>query len=170
MTKEDLIPIRTTERAKELGRKGGLSKSPIKQFTSRLNGLQNKKGITEEQKIVIALLHDRDFLGAMTELLKYQMIETKDFDRRDKVLKRVQKALPQKYLAVVQNVNGADKIADSIIAEAFGAESKESVDSKEAKGDSEAESVDSEAKSEENAKSVESDVESVENEAKSEDK
>ena len=42
MSKEDLIPITTTERAQELGRKGGLRKGTTKQIASKLR--EEKKG------------------------------------------------------------------------------------------------------------------------------
>jgi hypothetical protein len=49
MTKENLIPIRTHERAVELGRKGGQAKSPRKTIASIKNGLKNAAEKTKDK-------------------------------------------------------------------------------------------------------------------------
>jgi len=54
----NLIPIRTKSRARELGRKGGLSKSPKKAWANRLNAMK-KKGLTNENyKRIVAWMEE----------------------------------------------------------------------------------------------------------------
>lgn len=56
---KNLKPIRTTKRAKELGRKGGLVKSPKKRYMNQLNALK-KKGLANQRiQKIIDIMEDR---------------------------------------------------------------------------------------------------------------
>jgi len=58
MAKKDLVPITSTERAKELGSKGGSVCSPAKKLAAKLRELK-KKGLTNENyKRVYELMTD----------------------------------------------------------------------------------------------------------------
>ena len=94
----NLKPIRTTERAKELGRKGGLTKTPRKALSSRLNGLSNKK-LTAQQKHFVALLKEKRFLDLLVELLALNIEGSKDWDKRNQVIDQLIKIMPKTNLS-----------------------------------------------------------------------
>lgn len=49
MNNQNLLPpIKSTERARELGRKGGLSKSPLKSLSAKIRWLREKKKLGDE--------------------------------------------------------------------------------------------------------------------------
>jgi hypothetical protein len=107
MVNSNLKPIRSTKRAKELGRKGGLSKAPSKVFASRINGLASMD-LTEDQKFFASLVRERKFLDLMIELLVLNLQDAGDPQRRDKIIEQITKLLPVKSLNV--NVVSEEKI------------------------------------------------------------
>jgi len=66
---QNLIPIRTKEEARELGRKGGLVRSKNKKLASKLRELK-KKGLTDENvKRIYDIMTDADITDLETLML-----------------------------------------------------------------------------------------------------
>ena len=58
MARDDLIPITTKERAKELGSRGGRKRTPKKKWAARLREMK-KKGLTDENyKRIVAWMEE----------------------------------------------------------------------------------------------------------------
>ena len=83
MSKEDLIPITTKERAKELGRKGGLVKSPKKRMAAQLRELK-KKGITNSTIRKITDIMEDPTCSALDIKLFLDSIKGREYEKKDK--------------------------------------------------------------------------------------
>ena len=94
----NLKPIKTTERAKELGRRGGLSKSPSKVLASRINGSLANKDLTPEQRYMLSLLKEKQFVELITELIAMNLEHIHQPARRDKIIEQLSKFLPTKSI------------------------------------------------------------------------
>lgn len=129
MSKEHLIPVtKGSERARELGKKGGSSKSTKKQISSRLNGLLASKKLTTEQRYIATLLKDKEYAKLINEFITINAAEGyKDPERRDKVIAQSQAMLPktnvnvnlgeEHFMKVVMEVlieTGQDALIDKI--------------------------------------------------------
>ena|SRR3989344_4357245 len=73
MSKEDLIPIKTHERAVELGRKGGQARSKAKSFANKLKALKRTKDsgkilVYYEQLVLDPQLSASEIYRYITEL------------------------------------------------------------------------------------------------------
>lgn len=112
MTKEDLIPITTHDRAIELGRQGGLSKSKHKSIGAKLRHAKERGDIIG---YMMKLAKTSDPLEAFTWLLEnfaeqYELITKesnpdKQFWMRDKLLQRMADFIKLRYGETYRTVN-----------------------------------------------------------------
>ena len=105
MVYENLIPKDLSKREDhiELSRKGGLSKSPSKVLSSRINGLMNSKKLSGEQKYMLALLKNKKFIDLIIELISMNLEDINRPERRDKVIDQLSKFLPNRNLNMNYN-------------------------------------------------------------------
>lgn len=112
--KENLKPIRTTERARELGKKGGQSKSPRKVLASRINGLMKKKDITKQQRFYLGCLKEGNIKELVDGLLAEILLEAETFEHKMKVLSIVGRLIDIMDLKVDDNVGPVQMIFEGI--------------------------------------------------------
>lgn len=84
MSKEDLVPITTTEQAQRLGRIGGSVSSPAKKRAAQLRELR-KRGLTDDgAKRLLMLLEDPNF--ASMDILEYiNQLKTEDLSHKQAI-------------------------------------------------------------------------------------
>ena len=119
MVKEDLIHKDLSKRKdhKELARKGGLSKSPRKTLTSRINGLLSSKSINNDTKYMLQLLRDNNLIELLSELISKNVEECDDKLIRNKTIDQLQKMLPTKVWTVSEKYNMDEPMTDSFMDE-----------------------------------------------------
>ena len=106
MTTKDLIPLKKgSERAKILGRKGGLSKSLRKQTQSRLTGLLSSKKLSSDMRHILTSMRDRNYSEVLNELISFDVQNVEDDDARRKAIDQLQKFMPTKVMTVNTNIN-----------------------------------------------------------------
>ncbi|MBU0472394.1 MAG: hypothetical protein KKF89_00805 [Nanoarchaeota archaeon] len=116
---KNLIPIRTHERAVELGRKGGSSKSPIKVLSSRINGSLNNKNLSNEQRACISLMADKNFLQAVNNLLQSQLNDASTWSQRTQIAKLLLELIPKQVLNANVSVTMGDQWARDVVGSMF---------------------------------------------------
>lgn len=126
MGKENLIPLnkRTPAERFAIQSKGGRSTSPAKRFAARMNGMKNKKGLTDEQRIVMCLLKDKQFLDAFVEINNHLLSSVSSSDDWIDVRDSIIKIMPQKLLQLTVDSRVGDEIAENIIQSVFNREDK----------------------------------------------
>ena len=97
MTTKDLIPLtKGSQRAKDLGRKGGQSKSPRKQAAARMNGLLGNKKMSRQTAEFYFMVKDGKIANVIYDLVTQNYDEgRKDPERRDKIIQQLQTMLPK---------------------------------------------------------------------------
>jgi hypothetical protein len=113
--KSNLKPIRTSERAKKLGRRGGLSKSPRKALASRINGLIANKELKPDQRYMLSLLKERRFIDVITELISMNLEDISNPSRRDKIIDQLTKFVPQQNFHLNFDANGKTVLKETYV-------------------------------------------------------
>jgi len=101
MTTKDLIPLKKgSQRAKDLGRMGGLRKSPRKRIANIIKGYKYNTDLTDRQLVYINLLENQDFYGVFTELVKEILAKSTTRDELVSTAHLLAKILPQKSINI----------------------------------------------------------------------
>jgi hypothetical protein len=79
--------------------RGGQAKTPAKVLSSRINGLMNRKDLSDDQRYMFALLKDKKISDLMMELISMNLEDAGDVERRDKVIEQL------KTFIATRNIN-----------------------------------------------------------------
>jgi hypothetical protein len=93
---ENLVPFseRTEDEQREIRSKGGKTMSPKRRVANTLNALKRSKDLTQEQKLFIGLVRDKDFSGLLCEILASNLVDADSFGKKAKLTDQIIKLLP----------------------------------------------------------------------------
>ena len=102
---KNLKPIHDTNRAKKIGKMGGLSKSAKKVTQSRLNGLLNNKNLSPDMRHILSSMRNRNYSEVLNELISMNVEKADDIEVRNKAIDQLQKFMPTKVMNINTNLN-----------------------------------------------------------------